>query len=90
MGLTEEKIKIYALLFDVIWKALYAFIFLLAFIAVLGFLIYFCFNSGSADIKIILGSIEAILSGTLFVVTKHYFPTGEKTDKTKKSPKKKK
>jgi hypothetical protein len=73
--LTEAKIKVYSSLTHLILRIIFASVFLIAFIVVLGFLLYFCFNPGVPEIKIILGAIDAILAGTLYPTVKWLFPT---------------
>ncbi len=71
MTITDEKIKIYKLLADIIIKFVLSISILVAFFIIL-------FNvlkpSNPAITKLTLGFIDLILAGTLYKVYTHYFP----------------
>jgi hypothetical protein len=78
MPINERKIRVYTLFNNLIWKIVFSFIFLIAFIVVLTLLIYFCFTSSKLSTTAPLAALDAVLGGTLYQVVKHYFPTSTK------------
>lgn len=74
MALTEEQLQVYSSATNLLLRIIFSLVFLLAFIVVLGCLLYFCFKSKGAEITAPLGAVDAVLAGTLYPAVKYIFP----------------
>ena len=70
MNVKDDQVRVYSLLFDMLIKAVLAVAMLIAFFIVLNY----CLVADSLNHQIVLGGLDSILAGTMFVVFRHYFP----------------
>ncbi len=68
----EDKIKIYRFFFNLIIQAGLVICSQIAFFWILHYLLY---NETSTERTIVLGILDAILQGTVFIVYKYFFNT---------------
>lgn len=68
--LTKEKMLIYEIIFNMFIKLLLVVSGLIAFFVVL----YFLITTDKTESKMIYGGINLLLTGTIYVVYRHYFP----------------
>jgi hypothetical protein len=82
MPLTQAKLRVYQSIFDMMVKALLIASALVAFFIMLYFIISSAKDDDSVK-KYSLGACELILTGTLFQIYRHYFPSKAKESKDK-------
>jgi hypothetical protein len=78
----NDKIKVYQAVNNMRLKIAVTIVILLAFITVLVFL---CTATSSTD-KIIFAAFDTLLAGTMYPLTKHFFPALKETIKEENNP----
>jgi hypothetical protein len=71
MTITEEKAKVYKIMTDIIWKNIFSFISVAAFVWIL---IHMTTSNAKWQEQVPFAVIEMFLAGTMYKVFSHYFP----------------
>lgn len=75
-GITGDKLKVYECIFAMAMQFILIVACLIAFFVIL----YFIIHEPEVGSKLLYGFLEILLSGTVFVVYRHYFPSKSQTN----------
>ena len=72
MPITREQAKVYAIILDMILKAIFSIAVIVVFVGII--YCYFTYSLKEWSQTVPLASLEAFLAGTMYVAFRHYFP----------------